>query len=165
MIIILLGIGVNAVRMKRWALARALRTRSRDWSPLLVMPSSTNQALMSNAGLAFDTEFQARAQAEVENAANTGADNAIRKQTGPTLRWRMRDTEGSWWLSYRPVIKVELVTPATSVRMSSAGPVYPPLDEVDALPPPILLDEVGPSSDAPVQGEEDSRRLAPAYTE
>ena len=124
---------------------------------------------MSNAGLAFDTDFQARAQAE----ANGERDAQRRKQSGPSLRWRLRETEGSYWLSYRPIIKVELVTPAISVRVHEAALGYPP-DEIDALPPPPPpLDEepleapaLAPTA-AAGDAEVDSARprLAPAYTE
>ncbi|KAL8280156.1 hypothetical protein RQP46_007486 [Phenoliferia psychrophenolica] len=47
LIILINGAMVNAVRMKRWALAKELRTLARDWSPLPIT-SSTNQGLLNN---------------------------------------------------------------------------------------------------------------------
>ncbi|KAK4700235.1 hypothetical protein P7C70_g6015, partial [Phenoliferia sp. Uapishka_3] len=129
LVLIILGNGamVNAVRMKRWALAKQLRTMARDWSPLPIT-SSTNQGLLNN----FLGEVDEEALAE-----------RMRGKDQPTLRWSLRGLEGSWWLSYRPVMKVELVTPTGSVygptvvrRTSRRVPV--PTVDVEAEPEPFV---------------------------
>ncbi|KAK4046699.1 hypothetical protein OIV83_005902 [Microbotryomycetes sp. JL201] len=104
LVILLNGIGVNA--MRRWALARALRNRTRDWSPLPIT-TSTNLALLDNAGLNAGHHFLGQTDP-------TTLAERVRNKDVATLRWRMRATEGSWWLSYRPVIKCELVSPGSS---------------------------------------------------
>jgi hypothetical protein len=58
-------------------------------------------------------------------------------------------TQGSWWLSYRPIIKCELVTPSSSGLIA-----YPP-PQTEA----IELDDQGHEHTGPPPG------LAPAYTE
>ncbi|ORY76874.1 hypothetical protein BCR35DRAFT_305623 [Leucosporidium creatinivorum] len=140
-VILINGIGFNAVRMRRWALARDLRARSRDWSPLPIT-TSTNAALLDNAGLNAGQHFFGQPDQEALAARVRGKDQ-------PTLRWRMRGTEGSWWLSYRPVIKCELVTPSSSGLIA-----YPPPQAES-----IELDDEGHEHAGPPPG------LAPAYTE
>ncbi|KAK4048168.1 hypothetical protein OIO90_005932 [Microbotryomycetes sp. JL221] len=112
LVILMNGIGVNAVRMRRWSLAKALRNRSRDWSPLPIT-TSTNLALLDNAGLNAGHHFLGETDPAV-------VADRVRAKDVATLRWRMRMTEGSWWLSYRPVIKVELVSPASSGMIAYA---------------------------------------------
>mgnify|MGYP001596230471 CR=1 FL=1 len=63
--------------MKRWALAKELRTLARDWSPLPIT-SSTNQGLLNN----FLGEVDREALAE-----------RIRGKDQPSLRWSLRGTE------------------------------------------------------------------------
>lgn len=72
--------------MRRWALARALRTRSRDWSPLPI--TSNNSALIDNAGLNAAEHFFGQPDRETLAARVRGKDQ-------PTLRWRMREVEVS----------------------------------------------------------------------
>ncbi|KAM0790162.1 hypothetical protein ACM66B_005481 [Microbotryomycetes sp. NB124-2] len=123
LVILINGIGVNAVRMRRWTLAKALRNRTRDWSPLPIT-TSTNLALLDNAGLNAGHHFLGQSD------QNALADR-VRNKDVATLRWRMRETEGSWWLSYRPVIKCELVTPASSGIIAYGE--APPLPQTNEL--------------------------------
>lgn len=58
-------------------------------------------------------------------------------------------SQGSWWLSYRPIIKCELVTPSASGLIA-----YPPPQD-DAI---HINDEGQEQASAPAG-------LAPAYTE
>ncbi|GAA6056839.1 hypothetical protein JCM3770_003595 [Rhodotorula araucariae] len=97
LVILLNGLGVNAVRMRRYTLARALRARTRDWSPL-ALTSSTNAQLMRNY---------------LDGDADRGRTDSMAPKDGPVMRWRMRETEGSFWLGYRPIVRVELVTPSS----------------------------------------------------
>ncbi|SCV73917.1 BQ2448_6347 [Microbotryum intermedium] len=171
-IIVLNGIGVNAVRMRRWALARALRLRSRDWSPLPTT-TSTNAQLLNNAQLQALGEEREDAQITMER---------MRGKDQPTLRWRMRETEasrcgGSWWLSYRPIIKCELVMPSvTHARHLVAPPRPPSIDlqqhddnfETSAAPvPPPPAPSAPPALHShPIAEEDHSHRGdAPAYSE
>ncbi|GAA5940502.1 uncharacterized protein JCM15063_002354 [Sporobolomyces koalae] len=94
-VIILSALAINGVRMRRWALAEELRKRTRDWSPLPIT-SSTNTQLMRNY---LDGDADPR---EVE-----------RPKDSPVLRWRLREVEGGYWIAYRPIIRCELITPAT----------------------------------------------------
>lgn len=96
-IIILSALAINGVRMRRWALAEQLRKRTRDWSPLPIT-SSTNSQLMRNY---LDGEADPR-----ETARQSYKES-------PVLRWRLREIEGGYWLAYRPIIRCELITPAT----------------------------------------------------
>ncbi|GAA5914022.1 uncharacterized protein JCM6883_007123 [Sporobolomyces salmoneus] len=96
-VIILSALAINGVRMRRWALAEQLRKRTRDWSPLPIT-SSTNTQLMRNY---LDGEADPREVAQ-----------QVYKES-PVLRWRLREVEGGYWLAYRPVIRCELITPAT----------------------------------------------------
>ncbi|KAM0746712.1 hypothetical protein T439DRAFT_350363 [Meredithblackwellia eburnea MCA 4105] len=139
LVLLILGNGamVNAVRMKRWALAKQLRTLARDWSPLPIT-TSTNQALINNYMGEEDTAAHLGDEEEAAIAER------VRVKDQPTLRWSMRRTEGSWWLSYRPVLKIELVTPTGSAY----GHLVPRLPE-----PPIDFD-AEPESFVPPRYEE-----------
>ncbi|KDE05289.1 hypothetical protein MVLG_04321 [Microbotryum lychnidis-dioicae p1A1 Lamole] len=167
-IIVLNGIGVNAVRMRRWALARALRLRSRDWSPLPTT-TSTNAQLLNNAQLQGLGEEREDAQMTTDRT---------RGKDQPTLRWRMMETEGSWWLSYRPIIKCELVMPSVTHARHHVAPPLPLLTDLPALGtaeasrPPPPLSSTPPSPTPPVLSthaiaEEDQSHQgdAPAYSE
>lgn len=72
--------------MRRWALARQLRQRTRDWSPLPITTSSTNNALLNNAGLNAGLHFFGQPDEEALAERTRGKDQ-------PTLRWRMRGIE------------------------------------------------------------------------
>lgn len=63
--------------MRRYALARALKLRTRDWSPL-PLTSSTNAGLMRNY---------------LDGDAERGRTESMAPKEGPVLRWRMRQTE------------------------------------------------------------------------
>lgn len=88
--------------MKRWSLAKQLRALSRDWTILPTTTSSTDRAVLGNL---FDHPPDAQA------AAAASEREALARRSEPSLRWRMRETEGTWWLGYRPVVRVELITP------------------------------------------------------
>lgn len=103
--------------MNRFALSRTLRSLSRDWNPL---PISTNSAQGFGNYLSPDPlpsaipqpdpaspEERARKKKEAEEASK------------PKLRWNMRATEGYYYLSYRPIIRVELFTPSSFVPFRS----------------------------------------------
>ncbi|SDA01423.1 BZ3500_MvSof-1268-A1-R1_Chr10-1g02651 [Microbotryum saponariae] len=190
-IIVLNGIGVNAVRMRRWALARALRLRSRDWSPLPTT-TSTNAQLLNNAQLQGLGEEREDVQMTTERT---------RGKDQPTLRWKMRETEvsnqcgsiwcacvlipfvsefeqGSWWLSYRPIIKCELVMPSVTHARHHVAPLHPlsidlpAHDTAEASRPPPPLSSTPPPLPSPVLpthaiAEEDHSHQgdAPAYSE
>ena len=97
------------MQLKRWALSRQLRAFSRDWT-LLPTATSTDRGVLANL-------FDAPAQSVAEREAGA-------RRTEPSLRWRLRETEGSWWLGYRPVVKVELITPGiAAVEPAVALPV------------------------------------------
>ncbi|GAA5847960.1 hypothetical protein JCM9279_003511 [Rhodotorula babjevae] len=148
LVILLNGLAINAVRMRRYTLARALKTRTRDWSPLAL--TSTNAGLMRNY---LDGDAEPR----------TGMDSVPVKD-GPVMRWRMRETEGGFWLGYRPIVRVELVTPSSFASPAAYLPVVDPelgappevlgleLDDMDTPelqgPPPALAQV---QSGAPVQ--------------
>ena len=68
------SLGLPLSQMRRWALAKELRTLARDWSPLPM--SSTNQGLLNNS------------LGEVEEAR---ADR-LRGKDEPSLRWGLRGT-------------------------------------------------------------------------
>ena len=69
-----------------------------------------NQVRLKRWALAKQLRAHARDWTVLPNAGR----EAGAGQGEASVRWRMRETEGSWWLSYRPVIKVELVTPCRS---------------------------------------------------
>ncbi|GAA6037414.1 hypothetical protein JCM8097_008558 [Rhodosporidiobolus ruineniae] len=115
LVILLTGTGVNAVRMRRYTLSRLLRQRQRDWSPLPTTLSTTNRQLMAN---------WLDGTVEAHNGAGEVA-SAVPKDVA-SLRWRLRETEGSYWLSYRPIILVELVTPASAANPLAYLPVVDP---------------------------------------
>ncbi|GAA6015285.1 hypothetical protein JCM11491_000999 [Sporobolomyces phaffii] len=96
-VIILSALAINGVRMRRWKLAEYLRKRTRDWSPLPIT-SSTNTQLMRNY---------------LDGDADPREIDAQRHKDSPVLRWRLREIEGGYWIAYRPVIRCELITPAT----------------------------------------------------
>ncbi|GAA5872731.1 hypothetical protein JCM8547_006328 [Rhodosporidiobolus lusitaniae] len=122
LVILLNGTGVNAVRMRRYRLSLALRQRQRDWSPLATSMTSTNAQLMRNY---LDGDVVAHnGPGEVESVA---------RKDQASLRWRLRGTEGSYWLSYRPSVHVELVTPASALNTLSYLPVVEPV-EVESVP-------------------------------
>ncbi|GAA5903133.1 hypothetical protein JCM8208_000460 [Rhodotorula glutinis] len=122
LVILLNGLAINAVRMRRYTLARALKTRTRDWSPLAL--TSTNAGLMRNY-LDGDAE------------PTLGMDSVPVKD-GPVMRWRMRETEGGFWLGYRPIVRVELVTPSSFTNTAAYLPVVDP--ELGAPPEVIGLE-------------------------
>lgn len=80
LVILVNGLAVNGVRMRRYALATALKARSRDWSPLPIT-SSTNSGLMRNY---LDGDADDRDRTE-----------SMQPKEGPVLRWRLRETEVS----------------------------------------------------------------------
>ena len=149
--------------MRRYTLARALKTRTRDWSPLAL--TSTNAGLMRNY---LDGDAEPR----------TGMDSVPVKD-GPVMRWRMRETEvrpfrspapclflsphttdpralppppqqGGFWLGYRPIVRVELVTPSS---FSNTAAYLPVVDPELGAPPEVLgleLDDMDtPELDGP----------------
>ncbi|GAA6019224.1 hypothetical protein JCM10207_005043 [Rhodosporidiobolus poonsookiae] len=126
LVILLNGTAVNAVRMRRFALSRLLRQKQRDWSPLPTTLSTTNAQLMRNY---LDGDVAAH------NGAGTSTESMMPKDRA-SLRWRMRETEGSYWLSYRPRIAVELITPASSTNPLAYLPVVDP-DHHDVAPPSL----------------------------
>ncbi|BGP33839.1 hypothetical protein JCM10296v2_005645 [Rhodotorula toruloides] len=97
LIILLNGLAINAVRMRRYTLSTLLRARTRDWSPLPIT-SSTNAGLMRNY---------------LDGEAERGRTESMAPKEGPVLRWRLRETEGGYWLAYRPIIRCELVIPSS----------------------------------------------------
>lgn len=97
LVILVNGLAVNGVRMRRYALATALKARSRDWSPLPIT-SSTNSGLMRNY---LDGDADDRDRTE-----------SMQPKEGPVLRWRLRETEGGFWLGYRPIVRCEMVVPS-----------------------------------------------------
>ncbi|KPV71689.1 uncharacterized protein RHOBADRAFT_47646 [Rhodotorula graminis WP1] len=119
LVILLNGLAINAVRMRRYTLARALKTRTRDWSPLAL--TSTNAGLMRNY---LDGDAEPR----------EGMDSVPVKD-GPVMRWRMRETEGGFWLGYRPIVRVELVTPSS---FSNPAAYLPVVDPELGAPPQVL---------------------------
>ncbi|GAA6064372.1 hypothetical protein JCM10212_004105 [Sporobolomyces blumeae] len=114
-VILLTALAINGVRMRRWALSEQLRKRTRDWSPLPIT-SSTNAQLMRNY-LDGDAD---------ERTGTTDFVPPAARKDSPVLRWRLRETEGSYWLSYRPIIRCELITPATYIPAPSTPP---PIDD------------------------------------
>ncbi|GAA5960649.1 hypothetical protein JCM3765_005889 [Sporobolomyces pararoseus] len=136
-IIILSALAINGVRMRRWALAEQLRKRTRDWSPLPIT-SSTNTQLMRNY---LDGEVEPR-----EIAQQSYKDS-------PVLRWRLREIEGGYWLAYRPIIRCELITPATrSNPQMMINPVEDPAE--------LQVGSTGDGEGVGVMGE-----LPPGYEE
>ncbi|BGP26240.1 hypothetical protein Rt10032_c10g4275 [Rhodotorula toruloides] len=97
LVILLNGLAINAVRMRRYTLSTQLRARTRDWSPLPIT-SSTNAGLMRNY---------------LDGEAERGRTESMAPKEGPVLRWRLRETEGGYWLAYRPIIRCELVIPSS----------------------------------------------------
>ncbi|KWU41821.1 hypothetical protein RHOSPDRAFT_13342, partial [Rhodotorula sp. JG-1b] len=97
LVILVNGLAINGVRMRRYNLARALKARTRDWSPLPIT-SSTNSGLMRNY---LDGDASDRDRTE-----------SMPPKEGPVMRWRLRETEGGYWLGYRPLIRCELVVPS-----------------------------------------------------
>ncbi|GAA5999282.1 uncharacterized protein JCM10292_001727 [Rhodotorula paludigena] len=148
LVILVAGLALNGVRMRRYALARALKLRTRDWSPL-PLTSSTNAGLMRNY---------------LDGDAERGRTESMAPKEGPVLRWRMRQTEGSYWLSYRPVIRVELVTPSSFHHRSALA--YLPVVDAELGAPPAV-DGSQPEGDArPAAGGEAgeaSTGLPPRY--
>ncbi|GAA5900450.1 hypothetical protein JCM5296_001550 [Sporobolomyces johnsonii] len=145
LVILLTGLGINAVRMRRWTLSEELRKRTRDWSPLPIT-SSTNAGLMRN-------------YLDGDAAAPNVASQAPKDR--PVLRWRLRETEGSWWLSYRPIIRCELVTPASASNPLAYLPVF--VNDLE------LEDDVDASAardrSAGATDEEGRLELPPGYSE
>ncbi|GAA5841290.1 hypothetical protein JCM3766R1_005017 [Sporobolomyces carnicolor] len=130
-VIILSALAINGIRMRRWALAEHLRKRTRDWSPLPIT-SSTNTELMRNY---LDGDADPR-----EVAAQQG------HKDRPVLRWRLREIEGGYWIAYRPIIRCELITPATRSNpqmmlnpnesiVANGDPVREPASAIGELPP------------------------------
>lgn len=78
MVILVNGLAINGVRMRRYNLARALKARTRDWSPLPIT-SSTNSGLMRNY---LDGDASDRDRTE-----------SMPSKEGPVMRWRLRETE------------------------------------------------------------------------
>ncbi|GAA5881014.1 hypothetical protein JCM16303_004636 [Sporobolomyces ruberrimus] len=155
-VIILSALAINGVRMRRWALAEQLRKRTRDWSPLPIT-SSTNAQLMRNY---LDGDADPR---EI-NGVTTGNGNGsgtVRYKESPVLRWRLREIEGGYWIAYRPIIRCELITPATR---SNPHMIVNPQDQPDSI-------EVGDESLSAVTpgGDEEAAgamgELPPGYEE
>ena len=46
--------------------------------------------------------------------------------------------QGSWWLSYRPIMKVELVTPSGSAYGRLVPRIPVPQDDPEAAPEPVV---------------------------
>lgn len=78
LVILVNGLAINGVRMRRYNLARALKARTRDWSPLPIT-SSTNSGLMRNY---LDGDASDRDRTE-----------SMPSKEGPVMRWRLRETE------------------------------------------------------------------------
>ncbi|GAA5977633.1 hypothetical protein JCM10908_005043 [Rhodotorula pacifica] len=97
LVILVNGLAINGVRMRRYTLAKALKARTRDWSPLPIT-SSTNSGLMRNY---LDGDASDRDRTE-----------SMPPKEGPVMRWRLRETEGGYWLAYRPIVRCELVVPS-----------------------------------------------------
>ncbi|GAA5886623.1 hypothetical protein JCM6882_005836 [Rhodosporidiobolus microsporus] len=112
LVILLNGTGVNAVRMRRYALSRQLRQKQRDWSPLPTTLSTTNAQLMRNY-----------LDGDVRDHNGAGDVASAMPKDRASLRWRLRETEGTHWLSFRPQIHVELVTPASATNPLAYLPV------------------------------------------
>ncbi|CEQ40104.1 SPOSA6832_01695 [Sporobolomyces salmonicolor] len=147
LVILLIGLGINAVRMRRWTLSEELRKRTRDWSPLPML-SSTNAGLMRNY---LDGD------ATAPNVASQAPKDR------PVLRWRLRETEGSWWLAYRPIIRCELVTPASE---------YNPLAYLPVVADDLELEEADETDATAARGgsaratdEDAALELPPGYSE
>lgn len=133
----------DELQLARWALSRELRALSRDWSPLPVT-SSTNQGTSSlhrlstrangRTGLLNNFLGETDVEAEAERMAEMTS-------TKSSFRWSMIRYEGSVlmsWTAYRPIVKVELVTPNGGHGRSSHYRV----------PVPVVAEEPEPS-DAP----------------
>lgn len=170
-VIILSALAINGVRMRRWALAEQLRKRTRDWSPLPIT-SSTNAQLMRNyldgdADERTGIDGQPMIGVATANAgAGTLSQSTTRRKDSPVLRWRLRETEGSYWISYRPIIRCELITPATYIN--PFAPVAPHLADVGAIPEGlidvVLHDEVATGLDSGGIGHT-TAELPPGYVE
>ncbi|BGP18207.1 hypothetical protein JCM10213_007835 [Rhodosporidiobolus nylandii] len=140
LVILLNGTGVNGVRMRRYTLSRALRAKQRDWSPLPTTLSTTNRQLMRNY---LDGDVAAH--------NGTGDIASAMPKDRASLRWRLRETEGSYWLSYRPLIRVELVTPASATNPLAYLPVVDLENNEDTAPPPaeaVRREEAQPQAQA-----------------
>jgi hypothetical protein len=72
------------LQMRRWSLARLLRARQRDWSPLPLTLSTTNAQLMRNY---LDGEVAAH------NGDGTVEGLQAARKGEASLRWRLRETE------------------------------------------------------------------------
>ncbi|KAK4330068.1 hypothetical protein RTBOTA2_005408 [Rhodotorula toruloides] len=124
LIILLNGLAINAVRMRRYTLSTLLRARTRDWSPLPIT-SSTNAGLMRNY---------------LDGEAERGRTESMMPKEGPVLRWRLRETEGGYWLAYRPIIRCELVIPSSysyhALAAAAAEPEGAEGAEVGGAEPP-----------------------------
>jgi hypothetical protein len=99
--------------MRRWSLARALRARQRDWSPLPLTLSTTNAQLMRNY---LDGEVAAHnGEGNVESAGRKGE---------ASLRWRLRQTE----------VRLSSFLPPSCIRTDSTHPLFPaPSSFADSL--------------------------------
>ncbi|GAA5825349.1 hypothetical protein JCM11251_006946 [Rhodosporidiobolus azoricus] len=140
LVILLIGTGVNAVRMRRFALSRLLRQKQRDWSPLPTTLSTTNAQLMRNY-----------LDGDVRDHNGTGDVASAAPKDRASLRWRLRETEGTPWLSFRPIIHVELVTPASAANPLAYLPVVDltgaDMDDGEVPPPGVTDVYPGRTSD------------------
>ncbi|GAA5985385.1 hypothetical protein JCM11641_006383 [Rhodosporidiobolus odoratus] len=152
LIILLNGTGVNAVRMRRYTLSRSLRQKQRDWSPLPTTLSTTNAQLMRNY-----------LDGDVADHNGTGDVPSLMSKDRASLRWRLRETEGSYWLSYRPIVRVELVTPASATNPLAYLPVID-AGNANSTPTSAGLEEGGEGG-RPGQGQVDGVGAPPGYDE
>lgn len=141
LIFLINGASVNYVRIQRWSLSKTLRLLSRDWSPLPVSTTNRGllnigEGYTGERATGFEESgTDGGGRGAPSTAAQQSGENEEEKAT---LRWSMRRHEvsdllsflftlrfsptterrcrsrrsqGSWWMSYRPIIHVELVTP------------------------------------------------------
>jgi len=111
--IIVNAAGVNWVRLTRWKLRRQLRLLSRNWSPFLVSrpmkrdPQRQFRDIWDQIGLE-----EGRRESNSQRNSDTGTPSLEDLEEESTkLRWHMNLSEGGYWTSYRPIIRVELMFP------------------------------------------------------